>query len=171
MLDSDGLIKLAKCGALETVARTWRCFIPQAVYRETVERGKQESYPDALEIEQIVAANMEIRRAMRHPQAERLLSRHRSLGSGEREALRLYFALKADGIVSDDVAFSKLLCEAGLPAWPPAAVLITLACEESLAIQETHRALEKLKGFIRPEVYRAALEDLELLAIKKGGTR
>lgn len=46
--DSDGLIKLAKAGALEVVIKVWRCLIPQAVYAETIERGIRPGYPDAL---------------------------------------------------------------------------------------------------------------------------
>jgi predicted nucleic acid-binding protein len=171
VLDSDALIKLAKCGVLETVARAWRCCVPQAVFRETVERGKQESYPDAMEIEQVVAKHMEIHRLARHPQAERLLSRRSSLGAGEQEALRLYFSLKADGIVTDDAAFVQLLREAQLPTWPPAVVLIALAREGHLSIPVAREALEKLKGFIRAEVYREVLADLQLLAGPKGGIR
>jgi hypothetical protein len=169
VLDSDGLIKLAKCGALAPLARAWRCFIPRAVYCETVERGKQESYPDAAEIERIVAEKMEIRWVARHPQAEKILAGRRSLGVGEREALRLYFALPADGIVSDHVAFLELLREMGLPGWPPAAVLVALASEGHLSAPEAFESLEKLKGLIKPEVYREALEDLKLLAGKQGG--
>lgn len=164
MLDSDGLIKLAKCGVLETLARAWRCCIPQAVYRETVERGKQESYPDAAEIERVVAEYMEVQQTMTHSKPGQILTRRRSIGSGERETLRLYFALPADGIVSDDAAFLAILPEAGLQGWPPAAVLIALASEGHLPVQEARDSLEELKELIRIEVYAEALKELELLA-------
>jgi hypothetical protein len=47
VLDSDGLIKLAKAGALQHVIEAWMCFVPRAVYVETVERGLEAAYPDA----------------------------------------------------------------------------------------------------------------------------
>jgi predicted nucleic acid-binding protein len=150
------------------MAQAWQCYIPNAVYRETVTRGKEESYPDAVEIERAVAAHMEVRRATRHPQAERLLTRRRALGAGEREALRLYFSLAADGIVSDDAAFERLLYEAELPVIPPAAVLVMLARERHLSSEKALESLTELKGLIRAEVYQEARRDLELLTTEKG---
>lgn len=45
VLDSDGLIKLAKAGVLDVMVGTWECLVPRAVYVETVERGVQGAYP------------------------------------------------------------------------------------------------------------------------------
>ena len=54
VLDSDGLIKLAKAGILEVAVNAWNCLVPQAVYAETVEGGLQAAYPDALAIREVL---------------------------------------------------------------------------------------------------------------------
>lgn len=83
MLDSDGLIKLAKAEVLEAVAKSWTCVIPQAVYEETVERGKKAAYPDATRIEQIIQAHhIPYKRAAVHPSSEEDLEGCEIPGSG-----------------------------------------------------------------------------------------
>jgi predicted nucleic acid-binding protein len=101
VLDSDGLIKLAKAGALERVAEAWTGLVPRAVYVETVERGLGAAYPDAEAI-RLVLPSAAVRRAARHPRAAALLRDKRGLGRGEQEALHLFFAARADAIVTDD---------------------------------------------------------------------
>jgi predicted nucleic acid-binding protein len=160
ILDSDGLIKLAKAGVLEVVFTAWSCLIPRAVYGETVERGMRGAYPDAATIRDAVRPRM-IRLPVRHPQATRLLGSRPGLGQGEREALHLFFAAKADAIISDDVAFVSTLDRAGLPYLPPALVIVRLARERHLGLDAALQALDKLQPLIRQDVYRAARADLE----------
>lgn len=162
MLDSDGLIKLTKAGVLESVAKTWTCMIPQAVYEETVERGKRAAYPDAATIEEILrACRVPCKRPSAHPHAKRILQTAPSLGQGEREALHLFFEENANAIISDDARFLTVLEQAKIAYVPPALVVVQLVRwgEMSKTVASAH--LEKMKAFIAPEVYRRAREDLQ----------
>jgi hypothetical protein len=96
----------------------------------------------------------------RHRQAAALLGGKRGLGSGEREALHLFFRVRADVIVTDDAAFVATLRGAGLPYLVLAPVLVRLAREQHLRPAEALRALERMRPFVRAEVYRAARQDL-----------
>lgn len=162
VLDSDGLIKLAKSGILDVVVKAWECLIPRAVYAETVERGIQAAYPDALAIRDQLHPSM-VRPRVRHPRATILLKQKRGLGQGEQEALRLFFAVQADALVSDDAAFITLVDQADLRYLPPALVLVQLAHQGQLALQSAQEGLEQMRPFIRPEVYQITRADLEAL--------
>ena len=159
VLDSDGLIKLAKAGALERVVEAWTCLVPRAVYVETVERGLEAAYPDAQTI-RLALPSATVRRAARHPRAAALLQDKRGLGRGEQEALHLFFTARGDAIVTDDAAFVAMLAGAGLRYLVPALVLVRLVREQHLEPAEALDCLERMRPFIRAEVYRAARGDL-----------
>jgi len=159
VLDSDGLIKLAKAGVLDRVVQAWRCLVPQAVYAETVERGLEAAYPDALAIRRALPSDA-VRPRTRHPRAAALLEGKKGLGRGEQEALHLCLAARADAIVTDDAAFVAVLARAGLRYLPPALVLVRLARERNLESVEALNSLERMRPFIRAEVYRVARDDL-----------
>lgn len=160
VLDSDGLIKLAKAGVLEIVVKAWTCLIPQAVYAETVERGIESAYPDAHAIGAVLHPSM-VRPWVRHPRATGLLQQKRGMGRGEQEALHLFFTARADAIISDDAAFVTMLDQADLPYLPPALVLVQLAHQRHLESRAALEGLERMRPFVRTEVYGAARADLE----------
>jgi predicted nucleic acid-binding protein len=162
VLDSDGLIKLAKAGGLGKLMETWDCLIPRAVYEETVQRGKEAAYSDAEEIDQLVRGHV-LEPPSEHPQAEMILAGAESLGRGEREALHLFFVEGADAVISDDRAFLAVLERADLPYLPPALVLVELTRCGGIGIGEAVEVLERMKGLIRPAVYERARENLEAL--------
>ncbi|MGQ9734135.1 MAG: hypothetical protein ACUVQU_03685 [Candidatus Bipolaricaulia bacterium] len=167
VLDSDGLIKLAKAEVLEAVAKVWTCVIPRAVYEETVERGKKAAYPDATRIEQINQAHhIPCKRASVHPQVKKILRGVKSLGAGEREALHLFFEEGADAIVSDDARFLPLLEQGGVSYLPPALVLVQLARRKEISKDASLAHLERMKPLIKPGAYRRAKEDLEKVEIE-----
>jgi hypothetical protein len=159
VLDSDGLIKLAKAGALPWVLKAWTCVVPEAVYAETVERGLEEAYPDAQTIRQTLPSSA-VRASVRRPRAAALLEGQSGLGRGEREALHLFFAARADAIVSDDAAFVGILAQAGLSYLLPAQVLVRLSDEGHVGAAEALESLDRMRPYIRTEVYRAARDDL-----------
>lgn len=159
VLDSDGLIKLAKAGALGPVVKAWSCLVPEAVYAEAVEAGLEAAYPDALAIQQTLPTGA-VRPRTHHPRAAALLEGTQGLGRGEQEALHLYFAERADAVVTDDAAFVRVLARAGLRYLPPALLLVRLAQERHLDPLEALKGLERMRRFIGAEVYRAAREDL-----------
>ena len=162
VLDSDGLIKLAKASILQVLVRVWKCLIPRAVYSETVERGIHFGYPDALTIRDALHADM-VRPRARDPRATALLQGKRHLGRGELDALHLLLASRADAIVSDDSAFVSVLDHAGLPYLPPALVLVQLRQQGHLDPKSALEGLERMRPFIRTEVYATARDDLRSL--------
>jgi predicted nucleic acid-binding protein len=167
VLDSDGLIKLAKAGVLEAVLRAWECVIPQAVYEETVVRGKQAAYPDATEIERVIQAHhIPCKRPAAQPRARAILRGAQSLGAGEKEALHLYFAETADVIISDDARFLPLLARAGVPYLPPALALMQLVREGRIDRDGAFAHLERMRPFIRPEVHQRTRDDLEEMSVE-----
>lgn len=95
-----------------------------------------------------------------HPRAVSLLRGKAGLGRGEQEALCLFFAARADTLVSDDAAFVALLDQAQIPYLLPARVLVELAAEGHLQGRAALSALERMRPWIRPDVYRLARDDL-----------
>jgi hypothetical protein len=158
VLDSDGLIKLAKAGALERAIAAWTWLVPEAVYAETVERGLEAAYPDALAIRQALPLSA-VRPRTRHPRATALLEGRHGLGPGEREALHLFFAARANVIVTDDAAFVGILARAGVGYLLPAMVLVRLTKEGHFGPPEALDSLERMRPFIRAEVFRAAARE------------
>jgi hypothetical protein len=126
---------------------------------ETVERGLEAAYPDAQTI-RLVLPSATVRRTARHPRAAALLQDKRGLGRGEQEALHLFFAARGDAIVTDDAAFVAMLAGAGLRYLVPALVLVRLVQEQHFEPAEALDCLERMRPFIRAEVYRAARDDL-----------
>ena len=163
VLDSDGLIKLAKAGVLERVVAAWTCLVPRAVYVETVERGLEAAYPDAEAI-RLALSSAVVRPAVRHPRAAALLQGRRGFGRGEQEALHLFFAARGDAIVTDDAAFVAMLTRTRLRYLVPALVLVRLVQERHLESADALDCLERMRPFIRAEVYHAARDDVAAIS-------
>ena len=106
--DADGLIKTNKAGILAMFAQHAQLFIGPEVVREVITVGKTQGYPDALEIEQIVAQHMHQTEPRSYARADLRLP-EANFGAGEREALALYESEDADGILSDDRGFLSAL--------------------------------------------------------------
>lgn len=166
VLDSDGLIKLAKADTLEVVLKAWDCLVPQAVYVETVERGIRAAYPDALAIRDVLQPQT-VRPMVHQPRGTMLLQHKRSLGRGEQESLHLFFRARAHAIISDDAAFVTVLDQAGVPYLPPALVLLELVHHQQLEPRAALEGLERMRALIRPEIYRMARSDLEAFPPRK----
>lgn len=169
VLDSDGLIKLAKADILEVVLKAWDCLVPQAVYVETVERGIRAAYPDALAIREVLQP-ASVRPMVHHPRATMLLRQKRNLGRGEQEALHLFFRTRAHAIISDDKAFVTVLDQAGVPYLPPALVLLELAHRQQLEPRAALERLERMRALIRPEIYRLVRSNLQASPPRKPKT-
>lgn len=166
VLDSDGLIKLAKADILQVVLKAWDCLVPQAVYVETVERGIRAAYPDALAIREVLQPQA-VRPMVRHPRATLLLQREHTLGRGEQEALHLFFRARAHAVISDDAAFITALDQAGVPYLPPALVLLELAHHRHVEPRAALKALERMRRLIRSEIYRMTRSNLEAFLPRK----
>jgi predicted nucleic acid-binding protein len=100
--------------------------------------------------------------------AEALLADAPSLGAGERAALRLFFARRAEAVLTDDRAFANLLVREGLTVLLPTAAIVLLAESGRMSAREAVGALRKIEGLVRRGVYEAAKEDLERMSGKEG---
>lgn len=171
ILDSDGLIKLKKAGLLAILAKRQDCLVPEAVYRETVIKGKKELYEDAFEIEEIIENSIKRIQAERAGRGEQVLKSSgnpTSLGKGEKQALRLYFQEEGDAIISDDRTFLNLLERfnkkaetKGVPFITPANAIVTMENKGIISNEKATRGLKQIEGIIRHSSYQAAMEELE----------
>ncbi|MBS3792770.1 MAG: hypothetical protein V5A77_05695 [Candidatus Bipolaricaulota bacterium] len=170
ILDSDGLIKLQKAGLVKILAERHDCLIPEAVYPETVTKGKKELYEDAFEIEEIVEESIELKKDKKSDKDKQVLSSGdpTSLGKGEKQTLRIYFQEKGDAIISDDRTFLNLLDRNNqkseseeVPFITPANAIVAMADKGVISNEEAKRGLEQIKYLIRGNSYQRALEKLE----------
>ncbi len=156
LFDADGLIKLQRAELLDLVARTFTCMIPEVVYHEVVTQGIERLYPDAHEIERTVRTARVLVQPASH--SEPL---EPGLGMGEAAVLDLFQQGKGERIVSDDRRFLALLSRQGVPFIVPAALIVLMTRQGTLDIDHAHSALERLRPWIRDEVYQQAVRDLE----------
>lgn len=137
VIDADGLMKLGKSDVLGTLTGGHETLVPAAVYEEAVVRGKRELYEDAFELEKVleeqgVSASSE-RPAL---EADRLLEGVTSLGAGERDALRLYFAESADAVLSDDRVFLSFCGRHSVPFLTPTNVIVAMTRSARMSTEE-----------------------------------
>jgi len=102
--NSTPLIYLAKIGRLDIIQKVFeRIFIPEAIFEETVIRGKALGMTDASIIERAVEAWIIMIRVKPEVDMEyRFLNENERLGLGEREAIKLCKQLNADFFIADD---------------------------------------------------------------------
>jgi predicted nucleic acid-binding protein len=175
--DADGLIKMGKSGALGRLLLAAQVLVPEKVYEEAVVAGKRGLYEDALELERTLAegpAEVVPEGAADEPlgeRAEALLEAASPLGAGERAALRLFFARRADAVLTDDRAFTNLLIGEGIRVLAATAAIVSLAEAGRMTTAEATAALGRIEGFVRRDAYEAAVGDLRRLAAsEEGGT-
>jgi hypothetical protein len=113
-------------------------------------------------LEQIIQHDVQQQPAPQQLRTTQIIQRA-TLGTGEREALKLYMNEHADAILSDDRGFLTLLGAHQIPYLTPAAVIVALCDWGILTIQGATHALALLRPLIRAEQYHAALAELALL--------
>lgn len=110
VLDSTPLILLAKIGRLDILKPLFnKIYIPEAVYNETVTRGKNLHLPDAYIIEK--ATKDWINRTQVAPEIDTeyiYLDVNTRLGEGEKQALKLCKQLDAIYFIADDKEARKV---------------------------------------------------------------
>jgi len=161
VFDSDGLLKVYKAGFLDVVTAEYACLLPEEVFRETVVAARR-AHPDEAEAFEGLVRTGRLRRrpGARSARAERILGLSQTLGPGERGALRLYLRERADSIITDDRAFLNVLIRNRIPFLTPSELLIRLRIVGRLAHEEAHTSAERLRPYIRREVYQDLIERL-----------
>jgi predicted nucleic acid-binding protein len=148
--------------------------VPERVYEEAVVTGKRGLYEDALELERTLAegpAEVVPEVGADKTLGERaaaVLEAAASLSAGERAALRLFFARRADAVLTDDRAFTNLLAREGLGLLVPTAAIVSLAEGGRMTAGEATGALSKVEGLVRRDAYEAAMEDPRRVASEEG---
>lgn len=155
VLDSDGLIKLAKSGVLEKVLDAFECFVTKDVFKEVVEEGKRLAFDDAFIIDRHVSAKkLGARKHRKHKTASELLRKGKNLGAGEASSLHLFYNLGASAIVSDDQTFLSLLEKCDVPFVIPADMIHKAYESGRIDKNEALGALDNIKPFVRDDVFK-----------------
>ncbi len=153
--DSDALIKLAKAGVLEDICRNYSCSITNEVKNESVNEGKKRLHEDALKIEDFI--NKGLLKVIDLKISKQIKE---NLGKGEISVLRLYFQEKNSIVVTDDSAFIKHMNEDGIRFAVPADIIFLMKTENKLDRKTSLSYLDKIKEFIKEEVYNEVKQDI-----------
>ena len=156
LFDSDALIKISKADFADAVVENFEVIITEEVYEETVKEGKKGFYPDADKIEKLVQDN-KIRIIKTHSKSKKKLKQ--IFGKGETS---IYQAHKKNNlIVTDDLSFTLYMQKENIKTISSAHVLFMLVKKNKIKKDEAYICLEKLRPFIRKEVYKLVKDDIK----------
>lgn len=156
IIDSDALIKLAKAGFLEQICKRYSCAITAEVKSESVDEGKKRFYKDALKIEELIDKKL-----LKIIELKKLSDIKGNFGKGEVSAVNLYFQEKNNTIVTDDSAFIRYLEEENVNFILPADIILLMKRSKKIDEKTALRYLDKMKHFIREEVYNDVKRDIK----------
>ncbi|MAE43292.1 hypothetical protein CMO93_05955 [Candidatus Woesearchaeota archaeon] len=156
LLDSDALIKLTHSEIIFKVCEAFNCSITNEVKEETVKEGKARFYPDALIIENLIKNSL-----LNLKSSKKRIKIKENFGKGEKSILELYHNTKNNAIVSDDSTFIKHLENENIPFFVPSDLIILLKKQSKINQKEAFYFLEKMKVFIREEVYNETKKELK----------
>ncbi len=155
IFDSDALIKLAKCGILEQICQNYKCIITTEVSNECIDEGKKRLYEDALKIEELI--NKKVLKILDLKISKQIKE---NLGKGGISTANLYFQEKNSIIVTDDSAFIKYLEEMDINFIIPADIVLLMKNSNKIDKKTALDYLERVKYFIREEVYNDVKKDI-----------
>lgn len=156
IFDSDALIKLTNSEAIFKICGTFNCLITNEVEGETVTEGKKRFYSDALIIEKLIKNNF-----LKIKTPKKSLVLKEDFGMGEKSVLELYHNTRGGIIVSDDSAFIRHLEKENIPFFIPSDLIILLKKLNKISLKEALYFLDKIKIFIKEEVYNETKKELE----------
>lgn len=156
--DASSLILLAKCSLLRTYGRRVTLVAPRSVVDEAAARQLWQVHPDAREIARCVEEGL--------LRVEKVTSRRRlplSLGPGEGAAVRLFWEVRADLLLSDDRRALTTCRLLAIPFTTTPRVIVDLRAAGAIQPEQARRALEKIAvvGRYSRDVIAAALAALQ----------
>ncbi len=156
IFDSDALVKLTNSEIITQVCENCNCFITNKVKEETVDEGKKRFYHDAEKIEDLIKEGI-----LKIKDPEKIGDIDKSLGKGELSVLSLHNEVNDSIIVSDDQKFIGCLEETNINFLIPGHIIVLLKKLKKIELKESLHYLNKMKVFIKEEVYEAVKKDLE----------
>lgn len=167
VFDATPLIYLAKVDRLTLVQQFEKsCVIPERVYKEVVETGVEEGYPDARRIDRSVDADLFDVIAV---QTTPLLSRLQTNDNlSDADAAVLACADANDGVaVMDEIYGRDIAAAEGITTRGTAYLVLKLAKQDAISVDEARTVIETMveKGwYCAPDVYTKILQKLDAIS-------
>lgn len=157
LIDSDALIKISKAEFLEAVVENFNINITEEIYDETVTEGKKGLHKDADKIDILIQKDkIKIIKKNNYQKNKKSLQ---SFGKGE---ISIFQAYKENNIiVTDDLRFTTYIKEQEMDNISSANLLSILVKKKKPEKNKAKYHLEKLKQYIRKEVYELIKDSLE----------
>lgn len=141
------MIKISKAEFLQITFQNFNVSITKEVYDEVVTEGKRGFYQDSYKIEKFI--NDRKIKVLKTCYKRKKLKQ--SFGAGEISIFQAY--RKNSLIVTDDLSFTSYIKKEGLSSISSAHLLIILFKKNRISKSEAYNCLERLKPFIRKELY------------------
>ena len=157
LVDSDALIKISKAEFLDAVTENFDVFITEEIYEETIIEGKKGFYHDADDIERLIQnSKIKILKGGHYKKKEKSKP---GFGRGELSILQAY---KKDSlIVTDDLSFTSYMQKERIKSISSAHLLLALVKKDKMDKDKAYYHLERLKPFIRKDVYELVKNDFK----------
>ncbi|MBS3132001.1 hypothetical protein J4212_06210 [Candidatus Woesearchaeota archaeon] len=156
LVDSDALIKIPKAGFLHEITRNFKASITEDVHEEAVREGKSRLYQDADKIQDFVSQKKII--VIAANAYKRNKTPKKPFGKGETSLFQAYG--KGKIIVTDDLSFIACLREEGMKWLSSPHLIIALVKGKSISRQKALYYADRLKPYIRKDVYEAVKNDI-----------
>ncbi len=154
VLDSDGLIKLAKSGVLENILDCFGCFISNEVFKEAILEGQKLGFEDAFIINTLLKKKkLKVRKHSLNKKASKLLENTVGLGAGEISSFHLFYNIKASALVTDDQHFLRFLEQKNIAFVLPGDLIHKMLVLGKINKKDATNALEKIRPLIKEEVF------------------
>ncbi|WP_407356558.1 hypothetical protein [Methanolobus sp. WCC5] len=159
LLDADASIKLTKIGFMEILSSGFDVILTDVVYDEHVNVGLKRGYPDAKEMERSISEKKVL---VVQVKKEALIFHGLNLGRGEISIITYCQENHVDVVVSDDVAFLKVLKSMKSVPFIPVSVTLIPGIEHGLIDKdEALEFLELLKDMIKADHYLYVKSEIE----------
>lgn len=167
--DSCSLVLLAKCNLLGTLSGFFSVVIPNAVYREVVNKDTIERFPDARVISDLInEKKIEVAQSKIAPQRFPV-----ALDKGEAEALLLAKQTPNAILATDDGKAIKACRYLNLPFIISPRIALELYRLDGINFDKTKSSIERMKivGRYSSDIIAEAILELEVIRNAKAGNR